>query len=519
MQNIKSHSISLIVPMAGTGHRFKSAGFEIYKPFLELAGKTMIDGVIEPFQDVEEIFILTTEVILNTNKDYFSVLPNNIRVVIISEHKLGPAYSLHLARSRLPENRSYIVAYCDVWWEPLDFNIRNLDKYEAAIFVHRGFHPHLVADNFSAFCSERLENDGNLLEIREKGSFTQDWMSEPVSIGVFYVRDCNILFDAIEEMVSGGEKAAGEYYPSVAFNHLVNSDVNVKLIDVKSYVHIGVPAQYKDMCHWSKIITDQSRKPTEAPTKESQLNCMLVGGSGTRMKNISVKPKHLIPVEEAPMFLYVANKFNCDENKIIAAPSFEYPHALEDGFEVIKLPEATNSHLETLAKALDYLPDNESILFSSCDCYGLINWMDFEIIKNQSEANCVVFSFEPTLLNKKNKQQHTTIDVFNKSVIDVDIKSKRKRYEKGLAGFFWFKNIGVIKTLLRSNDLSKEKGELLVDHLIMLMAKSKHKPICYELESYVHLGTPDEYNEFHYWSGRGSNMIDAGSGQKNNDKI
>ena len=489
--------------MAGEGSRFKAEGFERYKPFLRLAGKSMIEGVIEPFEALSEVFILTSDTILKRNQKSFDNLLDRVKVIIIPEHKLGPAYSIFLARNSLPRNRAYAIAYCDVWWSPKDFNISKLLNYDAAIFVHRGFHPHLIADNFSAFCSEKIQNNGSLLEIREKGSFTDDWMNEPVSVGVFFIRDSELLFNSIEKMVVSNDRVAGEFYPSIIFNELIKLGVDVKLIDVDAYIHIGVPSQFRDVQFWSDVVNEDGSK---APTN-IQINCMLVGGSGSRMKGVSEAPKHLLPVEGIAMLDYVAKKFNCHKNMVIGGPNFISTPMQNMTCEVVTLQNKTNSHLETLIKSIEYLPNDESILFTSCDCYGEIDWTVFNKLVQDLNSDCATFSFEKSLLHKKNKLQHTTIKNNNNLVVDVDIKSKNKSYSSGLAGFFWFKNTSVIRDLLKSIHLLDVQEELLVDHLILLMTKSDNKPACYQLKSYIHLGTPDEYNEFKYWHGRGSKLI------------
>jgi molybdopterin-guanine dinucleotide biosynthesis protein A len=501
MENIKK--ISLIIPMAGEGSRFKADGFESYKPFLRLAGKSMIEGVIQPFESLSELFILTTDSILKSNQKYFDNLLDRVKVIIIPEHKLGPAYSIFLAQNLLPRNRAYAIAYCDVWWSSKELNLIKLLDYEAVIFVHRGFHPHLVADNFSAFCSETIQNSGTLLEIREKGSFTDDWMNEPVSVGVFFVRDSELLFSSIEKMVLANDRVAGEFYPSIIFNELIKLGIDVKLIDVEAYIHIGVPSQFRDVQFWSEIVNEDD---SNAPTNK-QLNCMLVGGSGSRMKGVSEVPKHILPVKGLAMLDFVAKKFNCQKNIVIGAPNFISTPMQNMTCQVVTLQDKTKSHLETLIKSIEYLPNDKSILFTSCDCYGEVDWTVFNRLVQDLNSDCATFSFEKSLLHKKNKQQHTTIKIDNNLVVDVDIKSKNKSYSSGLAGFFWFRNTSVIKDLLMSIHLLDVQEELLVDHLVLLMSIGNNKPACYQLKSYIHLGTPDEYNEFKYWHGRGSELI------------
>src|ERR1035437_9970985 len=50
--------INIVIPMAGEGSRFVKAGFEKPKPFIDIAGKPMIERVMENMQCKDAKFIL-----------------------------------------------------------------------------------------------------------------------------------------------------------------------------------------------------------------------------------------------------------------------------------------------------------------------------------------------------------------------------------------------------------------------------------------------------------------------------
>jgi len=156
---------------------------------------------------------------------------------------------------------------------------------------------------------------------------------------------------------------------------------------------------------------------------------------------------------------------------------------------------------------LDYLPDDENILISSCDCYGTIDNLIIEKLIDEKNPDCIIFTFEPSLLHNKIKYAHTSVLLDSLNVIDVDIKSKKNNYSKKLAGFFWFKNKHVIKKQIDLIELEENKNEILVDHVILSLCKDIKKPVAYNLKDYTHLGTPSEYLEFQYWNGRGNKLI------------
>ena len=500
---ISEFNPAVLVPMAGHSSRFFDNGFTTYKAFLKIAGKTMLEGVLEPFGQNAEIFIITTKELISKNLEFFSVMPNNCTIITIQKHKLGPAYSIYLARDLIPKNKSYFIAYCDVWWRMDAFDILSFIDVDAAILIHEGFHPHLVADNFSAFCCPKEDNPKKLKQIKEKGSFTNDWMDEALSVGVFYCRDTNLMLNAIEELINAGGKVADEFYPSMIFQLFVEQGVDVSLVCVDSFAHLGLPQHFNDIDKWNNHV----QKKPKLSDKFSPINCVLLGGKGSRMRSISQLPKHLLPLDGETMLERVLTKMNCRDNIVICAPDTKLPSEFSKKWCLRELQKHTDSHLETMKMALDFLPANKPVLFSSCDCFAEIDWMNLEKISSEYGSDCIVFSFPKSLLNSKASGHHTTMKIVDGNVVDIDIKGKTTKYSDCLAGFFWFRSKEEVSRKIFSLECSHAKEELLVDHLIQALSKTENKPKCIELTSYIHVGTPDEYKEYVYWNKRAKPLI------------
>ena len=337
----KYKGTALIIPMAGKGSRFYSEGYEVYKPFININGRTMLEGVIEPFKDCDSIYIITTQEIMKNYSEIFQNLSEKITVIVIDSHKLGPAYSIYRAKEQLPKNKSLIVSYCDVWCTQLKLGLENFLDEDVVILVHRGFHPHLVNDNFSAFCQEDSNNLPFLKQIMEKGSFTDEWMSEPLSVGVFYTKDPYKFYDAIDRLIQNKRLIAGEFYPSMIFNDMVFQGMGVRLVDVESFVHLGLPSHLRDFIFWSKVAKDIANSSLNSVSDNFQ-HCMLIGGSGSRMKSVSDLQKHMIPVDDKPMFKVVAEIFDTKKTLIIGAPDIDLgPDELTNSFIVSFLKKNT----------------------------------------------------------------------------------------------------------------------------------------------------------------------------------
>jgi len=496
-----------IITMAGEGKRFKEAGYFTYKPFLRINDKTLLDGVIKHYLDLDAIYIITTEKILKRNSEEFYKLPKKCSLITINEHKNGPAYSIFLAKGKLPENAHAFLAYCDVWWDHRDLLIHEIAKNSnPAILVHSGFHPHLVEDNFSAFCKPDKQNRSQLFEIREKASFTDNWMEEQVSIGVFFFPKVKLLMKYVERLIKNKNLAAGEYYPSLIFNYLLEDNHKVDLIEVESYAHVGVPAQYEDIVSWANY---QAKKNNfSAPEVYETEYCMLLGGSGSRMRSVEKLPKHLMRISDKSMYEIVIEMFGLKKISVVTYDKTFLPKIVNSYVERIPLTMNSNSHLETLLFASNNFKTDKSIFFLSCDCFGIFDYDYFnKLIFSENPPDGVIFSAKKTLLQTKLKGQHTIIkgdDVG--SLKGIDIKGRDNLIGDIMAGFFWFKSIDIIldMTYLVEN---VENEELLVDHVIKALFMNKKRIMVVPLDFYIHLGTPNEFKEYIFWNNKGTKLI------------
>ena len=200
----------LLIPLCGVGKRFKTSGYKKHKSLLEIDKVHMLERIIGKFPEKTLLYIITSlSIKKELDKDqYLKKRKNNnlLNFIIIEDHTLGPAFTIYKAFKNLPKSIPTYISYCDItWsWENYNFNKPNKDQ-KAAIFCHYGFHPHLVNNNYSAFCLPRDDSKNNLAQIKEKDSFSNDWMNEPLSIGLFYVSDISLLESPLKEMISSDE--------------------------------------------------------------------------------------------------------------------------------------------------------------------------------------------------------------------------------------------------------------------------------------------------------------------------
>jgi hypothetical protein len=405
-----------------------------------------------------------------------------IHFVIIEPHKLGPAWSIIKAENELPLNESCFIAYNDVVWkwnyEDVAFFIKK-NNTDGIVFTQTGFHPHIYKNNFSAFC----KTDGNrLLEIKEKGCFTDDWMNEPLSTGVYYFSNTSLMLENAKLLVERNIMSAGEFFPSEIFNLMLAQGKSVHIYETKAFLHTGIPEHLKDAKAWSEIF-----KSVNSPNNIPLL--MMMCGEGIRMKKISKENKAGISIDGMPMYEFVVKKICSDNNTFLV--NDETLALIKPSEKTINIHYQTKSQIESLKNALAGLPSSKGLLVMSNDCYGIF---DLQGLDSLNDYQMILFGFQPGLMQQKQGDAHTGFSFAGTSVTEIHIKSLQKN-DLGLAGMYYFPDLSVLNLI---DHLDDEKNPSM-DHFAQHLLLKKYKVGFIKLEHYVHLGTPEEYNEYLYW--------------------
>ncbi len=421
-------------------------------------------------------------------------------IIDIEPHEEGPAYSIHQASSRLPLDGSFFISYCDIHWTWDYDKLGDCLESDGVIFTHQGFHPHLIENSYSAFCLPSADNPRRLQEIREKSPFTDKWMDEPLSIGLFYAKNGHAMMAAISRTIENDERVSGEYFPSLLFNHMAAEGRDVRLEPVDFFIHWGVPEQLRDFERWHAVIShDRDLRAVSGDGYPENVICM--AGLGSRMKGASDQPKALTEVASTPMFRFVADHFPSRGTCAITLKSIAEAMG-QNGFagEVVAFEEPTRSQFETLLRAEDALCARRDFFLTSCDAYGLFDFEEFRRAAEECAADAVIFSFIPSLTQSKMAAHHTHISVEGNRVKAVHIKSRSSENDLGLAGFFWVRDGGIFQALEQIVQVPGE--EMSVDHVFNHFVEAGLHVMRFDVEHYVHLGTAEELLEYRYWSER-----------------
>ena len=157
------------------------------KFLIQIDGKPMVEHVVNMFDYTDTFHFVVNEDQINAHpvlSKLLKDLSSNTTLTVIESHEIGPTYSA-LQVAGISNEDEVIVSYCDFFvnWNYQLFK-RTISGYAGAIPSFRGFHPASFGDTYYAYM--RLNSNDEMLELREKKSFTSERYNEHASVGIYY---------------------------------------------------------------------------------------------------------------------------------------------------------------------------------------------------------------------------------------------------------------------------------------------------------------------------------------------
>ena len=495
----------IIIPMSGSGQRFKNDGYRKLKPLIRIGGKPIIQHVVEMFPTdcnfvfiCRDIHLATTEMRSVLKK----VAPSG-EILSIPTHKKGPGHAIDLVRTHLEHIKDeVIVNYCDFSSE-FDFQefIQNKHKSmsDGIIFTYTGFHPHMLNDGNYAF----VRKEGEIVtDIKEKESYTENKMSEEASSGTYYFSSLKLLYEALDWTLENDINKNGEYYISLFYKYLIKKQKKVSTFLINHMLQWGTPKDLQEYMQWHNYFARDIFDPKIVSVDQLILS---MAGAGSRFKNNGYRvSKPFLNVNNKPMWdsardcMPSANKTTLitQKNHMVS------PKVCDNIFE---LDGITNGQATSVYKYVKDVLDYDSIFVSSVDQLYEVNpdVLEHHIRRDDSDIIVLTAKNHSTALDTpkmfgwiRSDNDNLIKEVSVKEVIDKDYIK-----DSIIIGAFYFRNAKIFKKLYEEQ-LSRNitvNGEFYIDSLLQIGLE--HKMIIREVQvnRYLSLGTPSNYETYLYW--------------------
>lgn len=230
--------INVVIPMAGEGSRFVKAGFTKPKPFIDVAGKTMIERVIENLHIPEAQYILIARKShLEREPEVVKVIESNYpaRFIPIEHLTEGTACTVLFARKYINNDIPLLIANSD---QIIDVNIndfildcadRNLDG-SILTFVDPELNP--------KWSFAKVDESGLVVEVQEKKP-----ISKFATVGIYFFSQGRFFVDAAIDMIINNDRVNSEFYTCPSYNYAIKAEAKIGIFNInfKKMHGIGTP--------------------------------------------------------------------------------------------------------------------------------------------------------------------------------------------------------------------------------------------------------------------------------------
>jgi glucose-1-phosphate thymidylyltransferase len=219
--------MKVIIPLAGKGTRLRPHTHLTPKPMLRIAGKPVIDYVMDDLQKlggVEEVIYITGH--LKEKVEHHARTRYPFRSVFVEQkEQKGTADAIALARPYV--DQPVMIIFVDTIFDA-DLGVIKRTKADGIIWVKE-------VEDYQRFGVVVADKDGNMTKIVEK---PKEPISKRANIGLQYIDNWKLMFEGIDHVMRQPPNK-GEFYLTDAFQYMVDKGAKLKVMDVEGWYDAG----------------------------------------------------------------------------------------------------------------------------------------------------------------------------------------------------------------------------------------------------------------------------------------
>jgi glucose-1-phosphate thymidylyltransferase len=223
--------MKIVVPMAGIGKRMRPHTLTIPKPLLPIAGKPIVQRLVEDIakvcaEPIEEIGFIIGDFGNEVEKHLLSVAESLGAKgrIFHQDEALGTAHAILCAKELL--NGKVVVAFADTLFRA-DFTLD--DSKDGIIWVQS-------VDDPKAFGVVKVDDDDIITDFVEK---PQEFVSDMAIIGIYYFKDGAFLNKELQYLIDNDIKDKGEYQLTNALENMKQKGVKFSPGKVDEWLDCG----------------------------------------------------------------------------------------------------------------------------------------------------------------------------------------------------------------------------------------------------------------------------------------
>jgi glucose-1-phosphate thymidylyltransferase len=246
--------MKVIIPLAGKGTRLRPHTHITPKPMLKIAGKPVIDYVMEDLQalgNVDEVIYITGH-LKEKVEQYARAKYPFPSVFVEQKEQRGTADAVALARPYIDE--PVMIIFVDTIFDA-NFSVVKRTDADGIIWVKE-------VEDYQRFGVVVTDKEGNMTKIVEKPSTP---ISKRANIGLYYIRNWKLMLEGIDWVLKQPPNK-GEYYLTDAFQYMIEKGAKIKVIDVEGWYDAGKLDTLLDTNRTILEKRNAARRPKSVPS-------------------------------------------------------------------------------------------------------------------------------------------------------------------------------------------------------------------------------------------------------------
>jgi dTDP-glucose pyrophosphorylase len=236
--------MKIVVPMAGAGSRFETAGYTFPKPLIEVQGEPMIAKVVKNINlQGQYIFLVQKTHYEKYNlQGLLTLIAPNCKIVQIDGLTEGAACTVLKAKEYINNNEPLIIANSDQYikWNSFEtissFNHKDAD---GGILSFTSVHPkHSFA---------KVDSNGYVTEVAEKNP-----ISNNATVGIYHWKQGADFVRYAEQMISKNIRTNNEFYICPVYNEAIQDGKKIKISSVDEMWGMGTPEELNNFLNHYK---------------------------------------------------------------------------------------------------------------------------------------------------------------------------------------------------------------------------------------------------------------------------
>jgi glucose-1-phosphate thymidylyltransferase len=223
--------MKIIIPMAGMGKRMRPHTLTTPKPLLPIAGKSIVQRLVEDIakvssEKIDEVAFITGHFGKRTEED-LKKIATNIGAegsIYYQEEALGTAHAILCAKEKL--NGKVVIAFADTLFKA-DFKLDH--SQDGIVWVQKVEDP-------KSFGVVKINNQHVITDFVEK---PEQFVSDLAIVGIYYFKDAAFLQTELQYLIDNNIKDKGEFQLTNALENMKKKGIKFRYEKVTEWLDCG----------------------------------------------------------------------------------------------------------------------------------------------------------------------------------------------------------------------------------------------------------------------------------------